>query len=212
MGKREADLDGIEYYYDPNHVWRGGRGCLVYIVPCCRCGRKVKRAVYGRKKEFICDACSLGLKHKKQAAVDDLINQIETKNERRFNQALDEMQRQIKNFDSYDKAIKAAKRAQEKYGSIPEAMVAIELLHLGYKIIPQQKVRGYRVDFFIPEQRFVVEVDGKTFHKGDQYSEREAVVQFALGLDVKIIHVSAELIRNDIQKLGEYIDRSLKLP
>lgn len=212
MGKREAIVDGIEFYYDRNCP-RGGRmGCTVYLVPCSRCGHIIRSNNYGRNKEYICDMCRLGEKRKQDAIAESWLQEIETKGERRFNAALDEIEAQVKDFSKYESAISIARLGREKYGSIPEAMVAIELIRLGYKIIPQQQVGKYRVDFFVPEQKFVVEVDGDLYHKNNRKSDREATVQFSLGLDVKIIHVSAELIRKNIQKLGKYISKSLELP
>ena len=40
---------------------------------------------------------------------------------------------------------------------------------------------------------------------------REAEIQFAIGLDWKMIHIPAELIRKDIQKLDEIIKMNLIL-
>lgn len=212
MGKREADLDGIEYYYDPTYPARGGWGCTLFLIPCSRCGRKVKRTMYGRNKIFICDACALGEKKKHEALRQEFLDEIETKGERRFKAAIEELRKQVKDIKRYDKAIKAARARLEKYGSIPEAMVAIELLKLGYSIVPQQKVGGYRVDFYVPKERFVVEVDGEIFHRNNRNKDREAIVQVTLGLDVKIIHIPAELIRNHITRLGWYISKSLQMP
>lgn len=83
-------------------------------------------------------------------------------------------------------------------------MVAIELLKLKYKIIPQQKVGKYRVDFAIPKEKIIIEVDGKIFHNGT-LNDREAEIQLMIGLDWKIIHIPAELIRENITKLKSAI-------
>ena len=47
MGRIEAEIDGIEHYYDENISCRGSRGSWVYIVPCERCGKKFKTISYG---------------------------------------------------------------------------------------------------------------------------------------------------------------------
>ena len=212
MGRKEADLDGIKYYYDPNACARGHHGCIVYLVPCDICGRKVKRVKYVRNGKTVCDICKVGVKKKKDEIAKAWLDEIETKGERRFNQALDELQAQVKDFSEYEKAITIARRGTERYGSIPEVLVAIELLRLGYKFIPQQKVGRYRVDFYIPDDKFVIEVDGSVYHRNVTKGDREATIQFSLGLDVKIIHIPAELIRKDIRKLGKYIEKSLQIP
>lgn len=81
-------------------------------------------------------------------------------------------------------------------------MVAIELIKNGYSIIPQQKIGKYKVDFLIPKEKIVVEVDGELYHKNDFKKNREAEIQIILGFDWKIIHIPAEKIRKDIKKLN----------
>ena len=99
-----------------------------------------------------------------------------------------------------------ARMAQEKYGSVPEAMVAIELLRLGYRVIAQQKINKYRVDFYLPDDKIVIEVDGELYHSKKKHSDREAIIQLTLGWDAQIIHIPAELISNDIRKLKKCIE------
>ena len=109
------------------------------------------------------------------------------------------------NFQDYTRAISIATKASEKYGSVPEVMVAIELIRIGYSIIPQQKIKKYKVDFAIPKEKIVIEVDGSIYHKDVYKGDREAIIQLSLGLDWKIIHVPAEYISKDIQKLEQII-------
>lgn len=212
MGKREADIDGIKHFYDPSVKTRGGLGCEIYLVPCAKCGQPIRMKMYGRNRSFICDYCKLGEKKKMTEAVNSWLDSIETKAERRFSHALDEIESQVNNFGEYENAIKVARRAVEMYDSIPEAMVAVELIRLGYSIIPQQKIGKYRVDFYVPKLKLVIEVDGETFHRNNRQPNREATIQFSLGLDAKIVHVPAELIRKDIRKLSKVIEAGLKMP
>ena len=81
----------------------------------------------------------------------------------------------------------------------------MELIRLGYQIIPQQKVKNYKVDFAIPKQKIVIEVDGAMYHKDKFNGDREAIIQFSLGLDWKIIHIPAEEISKNITKLKRVI-------
>ncbi len=212
MGKREAEVDGIAYYYDPNCPARGHVGSTVYLVPCSRCGKIVKRTTYGRNQHIICDACAVGESKRMKALNGILKHQLTPQGEERFMKAVKELRQQVDDIDNYKSAIRAARTRADRYGSVPEAMVAIELLRLGYKIIPQQRVGKYRIDFYIPEDKFAVEVDGEVFHRNIRNKDREAVIQISLGLDIRIIHVSAELIRKNITRLGDYIDKALQMP
>lgn len=192
----EALADGIE-------ISRDARGHILYHVPCASCGAKIQRKAYWGKEVHLCPYCKTSVKTKTRQLKHKEVLQVKSKAEIRFEKAVDEIQKQVRNFQDYEKAIEIAKARVEKYGSIPEAMVAIELIRLKYNIIPQQKVKKYRVDFILPKEKFVVEVDGSLYHP--HITEREAEIQFALGLDWKIIHIPAELIRDDIQKLKETI-------
>lgn len=205
----DAERDGIEYYYDQTRAGRGRKGIIVYKVPCQVCGKIMERTNYGGNSTYICPKCRSKKKQHQKEVEQAWFDIIEEKGEARFDKALDKIEKQVKSFNEYERAAKIARKAQDKYGSIPEAMVAVELIRLGYSIIPQQKVGKYRVDFYVPKHKFVIEVDGEMYHKNTFKGEREARIQFALGLDVKIIHVPAELIVKDIQKLKKIIDSQL---
>lgn len=131
---------------------------------------------------------------------------MKTPKEKQFDKAVNKIKKQVFDFSLYEKAIKIAEIRQELYGSIPEAMVAIELLRLGYSIIPQQKIKKYKVDFAIPKEKIIIEVDGSLYHKDVYKGEREAIIQLSLGLDWKIIHVPAEKIAENITKLKQVIE------
>ncbi len=197
-----AERDGIQI---EEGIGRGGLRVNVYLIPCSKCGRIIKRQIYKGYKEYICDYCKLSLRNKEKAEKELNDEDVMTKKEIAFEKAVRRIQDQVKNFNEYEKAIELAKTRVEKYGSIPEVMVAIELLRLGYKIIPQQKVGKYNVDFAIPKEKLIVEVDGKLYHKNGTYGEREAIIQVTIGLDWQIIHIPAEKISANIQKLNDCI-------
>ena len=121
--------------------------------------------------------------------------------------AIDNIKKQVRDIKPYTHAIKLAMAAADKFGSIPEAMVAIELLKLGYKIIPQQRVNKYKVDFYLPDIKTIIEVDGVLYHNSKRDDEREAIILFTLGMGTRVIHIPAERIAKNIQKLQECIDK-----
>lgn len=212
MGKKEADADGIEYYFDANRGARGRLGATVYKVKCSMCGEEMESLNYGRDLKYVCKRCKKNAGHIKKMIEDSWFNEIEEKGEHRFNRALDQIQSQVNDFSIYEKAIAGARKAQDRYGSVPEAMVAVELLRLRLPFVPQQKIGKYRVDFYIPKIKMIIEVDGKIFHQNRFGGEREARIQFAMGLETKILHIPAELIEKDIQKLGKLIEAKMKMP
>ena len=191
-----AKLDGIRTSRDWN-------GHIIYHVPCVSCGEEVERKAYRGKVNNLCDYCKHAVKRKIEHAKYTDILQEQSKAEIRFEKAVAEIKSQVRKFKEYEKPIEIARKRLEKYGSIPEAMVAIELIRLKYSIIPQQKVGKYRVDFAIPKEKYIVEVDGSIYHQ--KMTSREAEIQLMFGLDWKIIHVPAERIRGNIRKLEKVI-------
>jgi len=191
-----AQHDGIKM------EWR--RGKKIYFIPCHVCGHIIERKQYTSEKTYLCDYCKLSVKEKQTSENLERILQNKSKKELLFDKAVEELKQQVPNLDSYQKAIKAALSRVERYGSIPEMMVAIELLHLRYQIIPQQRIGKYRVDFVIPSTKLVLEVDGSRYHDGVDMV-RDSYIKLRLGYEWEVVHVSAELIRSHIKTLGRVI-------
>lgn len=211
MNHADFVVDGVERFFDPNFKARGKVGNFVYRIPCQKCGNYFTRQVYRKDGFNLCDLCKKEMSKKiKQLNLPNVDN-IKTKSEIRFENAVEEIKNQVKDFSKYEKAIDIARQRKDKYGSIPEAMVAIELIKLGYKIIPQQKIHKYKPDFIIPNEKIVIEVDGAAFHSKENI-EREMILQMSLGFDWTIIHIPAEKIRKNIKKVNCIIDTFNKIP
>lgn len=211
MAYSDSVVDGIERVFDPNFKAKGKIGNFVYRIPCQNCGKIFLKQVYRKDILNLCDLCKNDVSKKvKQINLPNL-ETVKTKCEVRFENAVEEIKNQVKDFEKYQRAIEIARQRKEKYGSVPEAMVAIELLKLCYKIIPQQKIQKYKPDFIIPKEKLVIEVDGEAFHSKENL-EREMILQMSLGFDWTIIHIPAEKIRKDIQKVKRIIDAFNKNP
>lgn len=198
--------NSIEIEYDPEYGARGQKGTYVYKIPCEKCGIVLKKSYYREDIHYLCDYCKKSMKQKRKIVFTDQTDEVKTKKEKQFIKAVQKIKSQVKDVGEYENSIKIARTRVEKYGSIPEAMVAIELIKLGFSIIPQQKIGKYRVDFLLPKEKMVIEVDGMLFHNNSANCDREAVIQLSLGFDWKIIHIPAELISNNIKKLNEIME------
>lgn len=196
-----AEHDGIKH--------ENVNGRRMYLVPCSKCGKIVKRRQYSSDKVYLCDYCKLSINEKQKQK--DLQELMETKSKKEimFDNAVIEMQKQIGDMNEYQSAIQTALTRVEMYGSIPEVMVAIELIRLKYSIIPQQKIGKYKVDFVLPNVNRVVEVDGAIYHTNSKEAYRDAYIKARLGYRWDVIHIPAELIRNHIQTLGKIISDSI---
>ena len=193
------------------------RGEKTYKIPCSKCGRLVGRHALSLKRTYMCEYCKTAKKKKWQAVEKELSERIfdeitiQTKAEIKFDKAVQKMFEKRDDKEKYSKAIRLAKTRCELYGSIPEIFVAIELLHQGYKIIPQQKVAKYRLDFVIPDKRVVIEVDGKIFHSDQaKEAEKDFVVKNNLGAGWRILHIPTDYITKDMMKVAKYFRKVLK--
>ena len=194
----DAKRDNIKTTLEGNEC----RRYTAYHIICNSCGKEYIKRRYNSNDEHICDRCrhykNKTIKAKQRSL--DALQEVRTKNEIKFDKAVNEMKTQVRWDSRYQHCSEVAKKRVESYGSIPEMMVAIQLLYLGHRIIPQQTIGKYRVDFLLPRLKTVIEVDGEMFHKKPK-ANREATIQLSLGLEWDIIHIPAELIRKDILKL-----------
>lgn len=197
MSKADAVRDGIEIVND-----RYGR---YYKIPCSQCGETYTSRQYTGNRIYLCPTCREINKKKRIAHVDQLalsIPDAETKEEKRYRKAVEEIEKQAGSLAGYERAVEICRKATCKYGSMPEAMLAIELVRNGYRIIPQQKVDRYHVDFALPNEKLVLEVDGSIYHADAQKElEREACINYKLGFDWRFVHIPAEAISKDVRKV-----------
>ena len=191
---RDALEDGIERIPGVRHG--------TFLIPCEVCGRKIQRTSYSRKRTYICDYCKGVIKKKLAPTIPD----TETKAERRFNKAVSRIREQVRNFNKYERAVEIARKRVERYGSIPEAMMAIGLLQAKFAITPQQRIGKYNVDFLIPKHKTIVEVDGSIYHANrEKEKKRDLYLRTALGFDWIVIHVPAERIEQNLEKSLFYV-------
>lgn len=200
-----AIQNGIVFYREETeHSHHRTR--LTFEVPCDKCGDIIIMHRYNPEVEHLCPYCKKNLEEKKKAVIHDAYAQIRSPKEQQFDKAVEKIRGQVYDFDKYERAIELCERRAESFGSIPEAMVAIELVKLGYKVIPQQKIGRYKVDFYLPDENIVIEVDGSLYHVNKtKEAERDFAIERMIKGDVLIIHLPAELVQKKIWKLKDAI-------
>jgi len=201
MSRADAIRDGIKFEY--------GKFGMYYNIPCSNCGRIFRRRNYTENTIRLCDDCRKIKKKKINAHVAELalsMPDAETKEEKRYRKAVERIEKQCGSLDGYEKAINICRKATYKFASVPEAMLAIELVKNGYRVIPQQKIGQYHVDFALPNEKLIIEVDGSIYHTNTQKElEREAVINYTIGLDWHVLHIPAESISDNVRKVVKLI-------
>ena len=179
-------------------------GRFAWFTTCYECGAKVKTTLTMKNKIY-CDRCKAELLRQEREAkiVDDII-----KYEIRFNQGVELLELRVKNIERFRPAIDLAKTKIRRYGSTDEVLAAIVLLHFGHKVLMQQKIGKYRADFLLPDQRLIIEIDGKPFHSDKKKeNDRDNQITLKMGLGWKVIHIPTELLRKKPLALNDVINK-----
>lgn len=174
----------------------------LYIIPCEKCGCAIKKYQYSNTREYFCDNCKKSINKKYNAKLKALesMSDIRTEYEKRFDKALEYF-----DIEKYSKAIELAETKSEVYASISEVIMAILLLHNGIRVVPQQQIGRYRVDFLLPDLKKIIEVDGKPYHSDKRAElEREAYINSHIGFEWRIIHIDSEKVK-DIKRMNTFI-------
>ena len=196
MGIKLAMENGVKY--------RNEGRLTFYTVKCAICGESFEHIRYNpiHVNNYKCKTCKTNEK-----IIDDGV--LYANKEARFERAVMRVESKVKSIEPYQKAIAIIRKNLHTKGwfnSTEEIMVALELLKNKIKIIPQQKIGKYRIDYAIPEMKVLLEVDGAVFHH-DKISEgiRDGNVLLQIGVDWDIVRINTDLINKDITKLVQAI-------
>ena len=206
MGYKEAKEDGIRTWKNPKTK------DTCYYPKCCVCGNEVFSLGYQRGREYTCQTCKDQLYFTEKASRVDRSNEAK---DRKFANAVKriEVAAGPKRFKDYEYAIQTVEKKLYREGwfdSTEEIMVAIELIKSGIRARHQVKVSKYRVDFVLPDQKIILEVDGHIFHTKETRERekvRDNILILAFGADWEVVHITDDRINEDITKLTPAMKR-----
>lgn len=180
---------------------------IEYYPLCCECGEPVKVNNYRKGFRYTCERCKM--KHELLAEIKNETISKESK-KKRFEMAVRRIEKNSHvNISEYVKAIDLSRKALEEknwFDSTEEMMTCIELVKNGFKVFHQVKIGTYRVDFLLPDQKIVLEIDGVQYHNGDTQQRertRDELIRDYLGKNFEVIRFTDEDINTDITKLQE---------
>ena len=94
------------------------------------------------------------------------------------------------------------KQGEDSFSSKPEAMVAIQLEKRKIRYINQKDVNGRKVDFFLPDLKIFLEIDGELYHNDeDKEFLRDRQIMSSIPNDYEIVHLKASCIPRHTWKL-----------
>lgn len=193
---------------------REGYGNSIYAVQCAVCGNPVYTRVFNTDRVYKCKLCKDEIVKKRKA-----INKAEKERVERFlaeeegidYEHLHRFENAAAKFGSeYASDIEKARTVIEKFDSVPEVVACIELLHIGARVIVHQKVGDFTVDFCLPDEKLVVEIDGSLYHT-DEAKEfmRDYAVMHMLGDGWLIRHIPADAVMSRHKVFGRTMKKLL---
>jgi len=156
-------------------------------------------------KRCFCDKCFDSF-YKEYYA--DRKEYVRLKKKLMFERAVRILERQDIDIYEYKEAIEAVQEYNtenpNKFDSSHEIVTAIILVNNEVETKIQYPVENYRVDFYLPEYKIVLEVDGERHkHKKQADNERDLKIRNVLGLDHEIIRIQTERIEENAELLLE---------
>lgn len=189
-------------------------GRCMYTVHCDICGEPIRTPFYNTDNVYKCESCK-----DKEIETSRRIKKL-LKNKIEYEEAIEvgidydhykRFESAVSNFGiKYYCAIEQASSVMDKFGSIPEAIACIELLYIGAKVIPQQKIGRYVVDFCLPDEKLIIEIDGALYHQNPNKEYwRDVAIKNLVGEEWMIKHIPAESLKDNHALFGKSMKKLL---
>lgn len=181
--------------------------------PCWYCGEDVLREYSEPVLRVFCNSCveKFNLEH------EELIKEYaKLKIKVMFENALRLMEKSQKVYmHEYYEASKTvyqmATEETEKFMSADEIAVAIVLQEYGFEYKVNYPILSYRVDFYIPELRICLEVDGNLHkYKLEYDSNRDIEIRNTLGHEWEVVRIPTKYIEENPSKIIDGVEQLAK--
>ena len=128
-----------------------------------------------------------------------------------FERALELMERQDCNMETYRNSVVRVQRYLyanwDKFDSADELIAAIVLIKEGLQIKMQHRVGNYQIDILIPEKKIALEIDGERHkHRQEYDSWRDIEIKQALGDGWEVVRIGTHHLEKNCGKLIAAID------
>jgi very-short-patch-repair endonuclease len=171
----------------------------VYSIPCIICGNPVYTRRFSVNRTYKCKLCEKEIVKKRNAKAKAAKEQAERlladdagvdyEHFHRFEKGAAKFSR------AYAHDVEVARKAIGKFDSIPEVVACIELLHIKARLIVHQKVGDYTVDFCLPDEKVIIEIDGSLYHTDEAKEQvRDYAIRYMLGDGWTVRHIPADAV------------------
>lgn len=165
-----------------------------------------------RHRRCYCDKC---YKKVEREEVEERKLYVKLKKKEMFRKAVRLLEGQDTDMYEYREAIEVVGEFIEsnvdKFDSSYEVLTAIILVQNRIYAKTQYKVGPYQVDFLLPDQMVVLEIDGERHkHKKSYDSVRDKFIKKKLGPHWEIVRIPTEHLDKDAKKIPIAIDKVLE--
>lgn len=180
-------------------------------LSCWRCGKEVYSTSSFRA---YCKECKEVIYKEREQQTNEYIIM---KSKVMFENAMKSMEKQKLDMDYYQEACYVVKdlieRKPNTFDSSCEIMACIQLINNEVKVTPQYKIKNYTVDFYLPELKIILEIDGYNHNSSKNLlydAKRDANILQELGSGWEVIRIKTTLIEKRLAFLLEQIKREYK--
>lgn len=189
-------------------------GSTFYEVPCAVCGRATRRYTFSPSKIVKCVICASEIEQKRR----DKCKAVKRQHEEEMAEEMGVDAVHYRRFEkgvskfglAYYPSIEQAETVMSKFESVPEVVACIEMLYIGARVIPHQSVGSYTVDFCLPDEKVIVEIDGSIYHaNADKEFRRDLALKNMLGSDWIIRHIPSDAVMKNHAAFGKGLKKLL---
>lgn len=158
-------------------------------------------------KRWYCEKCFQRVSEERKT---DKVEYIRLKKKLMYERAVRILERQDVELYDYKEALEAVREVSSedlnKFDSSHEMVAAAILIDNELTVKHHYKIAGYEVDFFIPELKAVLEVDGM-YHKHSVLKDykRDLKIRQELGKEYEIVRIDTKYIEQNAVLLVEAI-------
>lgn len=193
---------------------------------CWRCGKRaelsrfdikpglgLEKSSKAKATRFRC-YCKECFKIVQQEEHDERQEYIRLKKREMFRKACNTLENQNVDMYKYKDAIDAVEEkiteAPDKFDSSYEVLTAIILVHNCIYSKMQYRIGDYQVDFFLPDDKVILEIDGERHsHRKGYDSIRDEYIRRTLGEPWQIIRIPTSLLDKHADRIPEAIQKVL---
>lgn len=168
----------IKYLY--NKSW------VIMMSKCVMCGNEFD----DKNNKYYCNGCLEKMRFVKQSSMVDKAEKLLMKKMGHFERISED------NILECSKIVrKNIENGIDKFSSIPEVAAAIQMQRIRLNYESQKKIGDAKVDFYIPEIKIILEVDGSIYHSDSNKNFlRDRRIMSVVGEKWEIVHIDANKI------------------